>query len=175
MRVNGQQPTVNGRRPTVNELRLFITALVFVIAPLGAAAQHLFFISKSTNRNIVCYDVQTRGEALDTDAPMHVYWHNNEERPGAEDELSFVQRTLAYGYKVKTCDTDGATVMLRAYGKRPIRICRHGGRWVATTAINAQTCVLERIHVVTKRKSPVNVNHIVLYGKALAAASSQSE
>ena len=32
--------------------------------------------------------------------PIHVYWHNRTDNPGHENELSYIQRKMAYGYNI---------------------------------------------------------------------------
>ena len=44
--------------------------------------QRLFHISRSINRNLVCYDVNLVGGKLDKEKPLSVYWVNREERMG---------------------------------------------------------------------------------------------
>ena len=49
---------------------------------LYLTAERLFHISRSVNRNLVCYDAHlTDNGQLVTDEPINVYWVNREERP----------------------------------------------------------------------------------------------
>lgn len=146
----------------------------FLMFSLGAgAANRLFHISRSVNKNIVCYDAQLKNGALDVAQPIHVYWHNNEDRPGAEDELSAVQRKMAYGYKVKASGANEATVTLTAYGKRSIKVCKRSGKWVALITINGKECVLNEIYV--KCKGALSVDYVELRGKSLSDGAKMTE
>ena len=61
--------------------------------------QRLFHISRSINKNLVCYDANLTNGKLDTEKPLNVYWVNREERTGEKEGLNFSQRKRAYGYK----------------------------------------------------------------------------
>lgn len=153
---------------------IFITlALIFAFAMPGRADQRLFQISKSSNRNVVYYDARTKGASLDTADPIHAYWHNNEDRPGAEDELSALQRRMAYGYKCTRRATDDYTVTLTACNKRSLRVCKRGGKWVAIVRINGVECALSEIYVQMKGK--MSVSYIELRGTALNGGARQKE
>lgn len=156
-----------------NYFRFLILGLFMTLSLSLGAASRLFHISRSVNKNIVCYDVQMKNGALDLEKPIHVYWHNNEDRPGAEDELSAIQRKMAYGYKVKTTGTNEATVVLTAYGKRTIKVCKRSGKWVALININGKECYLSEIYV--KCKGPMSVEYVELRGKAVNGGSKQIE
>ena len=153
---------------TLLAIVLFATA-----ATAGAAGSRLFHIARSLNRNIVCYDVQLAGGQLDQKRPIHVYWHNNEDHPGRESDISAMERKLAYGYNVKSVSAQEAVVALTAYGKRTIKICKQGGKWVALININGKECQLSHIYV--KTKTAVSVDYIELHGKPTAGGPAQKE
>lgn len=145
--------------------RYFTTLLLCAFAlAADAAGVRLFHISRSLNRNIVCYDAVLKGGELDTKNPVHVYWQDNESHPGELSELNAIQRKLAFGCKVKSVTPTEAKVMLVAYSKRLVTITRRGGKWVALITINGKECVLTEVYV--KTKSAVSVDYIELRGKA---------
>lgn len=155
----------------MRKLLLFI-ALCIALA-LQAKGPRLFHISRSLNKNIVCYDARVSGGKIDAKNPIHVYWQNNEERPGEEDELNALQRRLAFGYKVKSAGGNEACVALVAYGKRPIRVCQRDKKWVALVEINGHECRLREIYV--KAKGAMSVEYIELRGTATADGKQQKE
>ena len=55
------------------------------------------------------------GGKIDAKNPIHVYWHNNTDNPGHENELSFFQRKMAYGYNVINKGNNEVEVKLTAY------------------------------------------------------------
>lgn len=152
-----------------------MTLLLFLAISLPGSGQRLFHISRSVNRNWVCYDVNLKGGALDMDNPIHVFWHNNTDRPGHENELSYIQRKMAYGYKIVSKGNNEATVRLTAYKKRNIRVCRHNGRWIAQVDINGKPSRLTEIQVRTKEGNPLNVLYINLVGVTLKGGTSVVE
>lgn len=163
-----------------NLLLRFVTALLLTLQGLTAmaatppaGAERLFHIARSLNRNVVCYDVQKAGAGLDTRHPIHVYWINHENHPGRETDISAIERKLAYGYTVKKATAQEATVTLTAYPKRPLRVCRRDGKWMAIITINGHECQLTDIYV--KTKTPVTVDYIELHGKNLQGGTPQKE
>lgn len=147
--------------------------LIFAVQMSHAAGNRLFHITRSLNRNIVCYDLRLSGNAINQKEPIHVYWENHENAPGATTELTFVQRKMAFGYSVKSVSATEATVVLTAYNKRTIKVCKHDGKWVAIVKINGKDCVLTEIYA--KAKNAVTVEYIELRGKALADGTVQKE
>lgn len=148
---------------------------IFAFTPINGVAQRLFHISRSINKNWVCYDVVQKNNKLDLDNPIHVYWHNNSDNPGHENELSFFQRKMAYGYKVLSKGKNEATVRLTAYKDRSMKVCQHKGKWVAIATINGKTCQLKEVQVKTKEGNSLKVLYIKLVGISLADGSSQIE
>ena len=88
--------------------------------------QRLFHIARSINKNLVCYDANLVGGKLDTQKPLNVYWVNREEHMGEKNGLSFIQRKMAYGYKVVAEGNNTSTVTLTAYNGRKLEICQQG-------------------------------------------------
>lgn len=75
--------------------------------PVPTEPAQLFYVQRSTNRNTVIYaarfDAQGR---LDPSNPIAVYWRRYEEE-GQIQELSAVQRLLAFGVSVRPLPTEG--------------------------------------------------------------------
>ena len=159
----------------MNITRGAIAIILLIAMSLPCSGQRLFHISRSVNRNWVCYDVNLKGGALDKANPIHVFWHNNTDRPGHENELSLIQRKLAYGYKIISVGNNEATVRLTAYKKRDIRVCRNNGRWIAQVDINGKPARLTEIQVKTKEGNPLNVLYINLVGVTLKGGANVVE
>lgn len=154
---------------------LLLAALLFA-AHCGAAepAQQLFQFHRSTNRNYICYDVQQTNGQLDTKKPLHVYWIRAEE-DGAKKELSLIQRTLAFGYKVVSRGDNESTIHLTAYSKLHIRICQRQGKWVALATINGQEAVLNRLFAQMRSPNSLHVEYVDLFGKSTATGADVTE
>ncbi len=153
---------------------LFVFLLILT-AYNTCQSQRLFHISRSVNRNLVCYDVNQKNGVLDMKNPIHVYWHNRTDNPGHENDLSFFQRKMAYGYNVLAKGQNEVDVKLTAYKKRSMKVCQHNGKWISKLNINGRSCQLTEIQVKTKEGNPLNVLYINLVGVSLADGSKQIE
>lgn len=136
-------------------------------------ATRLFHISRSLNANVVCYDANVKNGKLNTTEPMTIYWLNRSDDPGHTNGLSFFQRKMAFGYKVKCTGADWAELSLTADPKRTGRVCKINGKFVFTTAINGHRCILTEIY--SKAKSKISVEYIELIGTSLKDGSRQVE
>ncbi|MCM1078494.1 MAG: DUF4833 domain-containing protein [Bacteroidales bacterium] len=156
-------------------LALFSILQLSVLVSMASADERLFHIARSLNPNWVCYDARLKNGKLNADDPVHVYWHNNSDNPGHENELSFFQRKMAYGVKVLKRGNQEAEIRLTAYKKRSIKVCRHNGHWVALCTINNRRCILKEIYVQLKPKSSMSVAYIRLSGVSASDGSKQAE
>ena len=158
-------------------LRHILTFILFILfsCTTDCSAQRLFHISRSVNKNWVCYDVNQKNNVLDIKNPIHVYWHNNTDNPGHENELSFFQRKMAYGYNVINKGKNEVEVKLTAYKKRSMKVRRQNGKWMCVVNINNKQCQLKEIQVKTKEGNPLHVLYINLLGTALSDGSAQKE
>ncbi len=156
----------------IQTIRILIVLAILATFSLASwANQRLFHISRSANRNIVCYDVCLTDGQLNLDTPIHVYWHNNEDHPGMEEELSLIQRKLAYGYKVISTNRNEAQVQLTAYKHRLITVCHHENQWKCKVSINDTECLLTEIYVKANPHNPLKVEYVELRGMSLADGS----
>lgn len=154
---------------------LLVISLIIYVALDIHADERMFHISRSVNANWVCYDARLKGGQLDMKDPVHVYWHNNSDRPGCENELSFFQRQMAYGYKVLSRGTNEVEYRLTAYKKRSMKLCKRNGHWVSIVTINGKPCILREIYVKTKDGNPMSVLYINLIGTSTQDGSLQKE
>lgn len=139
-------------------------------------AERLFHISRSVNRNLVCYDAHLTGDGrLITDEPINVYWINREERPGEKNGLNYFQRKMAYGYKVVGEGDDYSVVTLSAYPDRQLTIKRHDGRYVCLVKINGREAILRELYVQASPRNPMSVEYVELRGETLGDGTATSE
>lgn len=137
--------------------------------------QRLFHISRSINKNLVCYDANLTNGKLDTEKPLNVYWVNREERMGEKEGLNFIQRKMAYGYKVVAEGNNTSTVTLTAYSGRKLEICRQGSRYVCRTTINGKPSVLKYLYVKVSERNPLSVDYVELHGETVSAKEEVTE
>lgn len=147
---------------------LLLTLFLFLSASLLASepAGRLFRFERSTNRNYICYDVQLRDGHLDAKKPIHVYWICAEEH-GQAEELNYIQRKFAFGYKVISRGDDEVCIHLTAYKDLPIRVCRREGRWVALVMINGQESELIRMFAQMRSPNSLHVEYVDIFGLRL--------
>ncbi|MDH6358503.1 DUF4833 domain-containing protein [Parabacteroides sp. PF5-9] len=155
---------------------LFFLYLSVLVLPFRLVGQdqtyptpsRLFYIERSKNKNLVCYDVQLKDGQLDAKNPMSVYWVNREESPGEKKELSAIQRRLAYGYKVVSQEEDRIEVTLSAYPGRNLSIQRLDGKYVCVLLIDNQLSQLQSLFVKAKEGNSLSVEYVELRGVAIA-------
>lgn len=128
--------------------------------------QHLFFITRGKNGNIVQYDI-SRGESGNpTREPMVVaYWILES---GEERGLTWIQKKLAYGIvSQKKLDEETYEIALAAFKDRKITVRRIAGGYQAIAIINGRQAVLERIHVESTESilGLPRVLYVDLYGR----------
>lgn len=129
----------------------------------------LFHIARSLNRNLVCYDANQSNGKLDTKEPVKVYWLNREKEPGKTNGLSFIQKKMAYGYKVISASGESCTITLTAYPERELTVCREKGRFVCHVKIGGELAILHSLYVKAKPNNPLHVEYVELQGTTVAA------
>jgi hypothetical protein len=123
-----------------------VLAFLALVAPADAQTRGLFRIERSTNRNVVEYDLRLSREGVpDSKDPVSVYWIMLEEG-GRREGLTFFERQFAYGVDV-TPGHDGLILHLAALRDRPIVVRRRAERWEAQTMIAGRLATLRRIWV----------------------------
>jgi hypothetical protein len=139
--------------------------------------QHLFKIERSKNDNIVQYDVQLdpNGNLLEK-APVAAYWIRLAEQ-GQIEELSWVQRTFAYGFKTRPGrDKNTVEVEMKHGLGRPITVIRDGEVFRARAIIDGSPSYIDRIFIQSERKGmTIKVDYIELYGEDVQSAGERYE
>jgi hypothetical protein len=146
--------------------------LALAVAPLLTQAetptqQHLFKIERSKNANIIQYDAQVApdGKLLKKE-PVVGYWIRLAEQ-GQVQELSWVQRTFAFGFSAKLDrNRERAEMDMAADFGRPIIVIRNGDVYRATAPIDDSLSYLEKIYIQASGKGmSVTVEYVELYGE----------
>ena len=104
---------------------------------------------------------------LDTAKPLKVYWVNREEHPGETNGLNFIQRKLAYGYKLVSGNDERCICSLTAYPDRKLTIVQKGTKCICTVIINNQPALLKSLYVKANPKNPLSVEYVELKGISL--------
>jgi len=128
--------------------------------------QHLFKIERNKNANIVQYDVQLKADGkLDPKEPVVAYWVRLA-KDGQKEDLKWVEKSFAYGFKVKyNAKTNSATMDMVAKINRKIKVYEVHGEYRAETTIDGQSAYIDKIFISSKGKGvSAKVTFIELFG-----------
>ena len=127
----------------------------------------IFYITRSKNQNIVCYDARFKSNGqIDTSEPVHAYWINQTDKPGEKSDLSYIQNKLAYGYSSSINNKNEIEISLVAFPDRKLRIHSAGpGKAEGRMRINGTEAVLNRIHVEADPSNSLRVLYVDLFGQ----------
>ena len=106
--------------------------------------------------------------SLDTHDPLNVYWVNREKHPGETNGLSYIQRKMAYGYKLISASDNACVCSLTAYPSRQLTITKRDSRYVCYITINNQQAILQSLYVKASSKNPLSVEYVELQGISVA-------
>ena len=154
---------------------LLTLALLFASMILQAnqlERQSLFKIERSKNANIIQYDAQIGTDSrLYEKEPVIGYWVRLAEH-GQVQELSWVQRKLAYGFDADFHpESDSVTLKMAADIGPPILVRLHEGKYRGIVEINGKPSQLEKIFIQSHGKGvSVTVDYIDIHGNDLGTA-----
>lgn len=138
--------------------QLVITLLSVILTVSGSAladtlnkADHLFFIERSKNRNLVQYDVRlTENNEIPDSNPVAVYWVLEN---GRQQDLNTLERKYAYGIDShEKLEKNRFRFLLTALKDREIIVEKMKGSFKAIVAIDGKTSILERVYVESKER-----------------------
>ena len=138
-------------------------------------AERLFYITRSANKNLVCYDVNLVNGKMNAKDPLKVYWVNREEHPGKTNGLNFIQRKMAYGYKLVSGNEKSCTCILTAYPARQLTITQRDNEYICLININNQQAILQSLYVKANPKNPLSVEYVELRGISVSTKQPLTE
>ena len=112
---------------------------------------HLFFIERSKNKNLVQYDVRLteNDNILDSD-PFSVYWVL---KNGTEQNLNLIQRRFAYGIdSYEKLEKNKFRVSFVALKDQAVIVEKTNGSFRAITTINGKPSILKRVYAEAKER-----------------------
>ncbi|MEO5594798.1 MAG: DUF4833 domain-containing protein [Chitinophagaceae bacterium] len=116
--------------------------------PAGNINQ-LFYLQRTSNKNTIVYDLNIVNGALDKNEPVHVYWIRYSDQ-GQRQELSYIQRTFAYGIKTTALANNSGYVMhFVSYKKYLLYLVKSvvDNKYRVYTTVNSKTVVVNRIFI----------------------------
>ena len=148
--------------------------------PLGAETNihlSLFKIERNKNANVIQYDGQIDSEGnLLKKEPVIAYWVRLAEQ-GQKKKLSWVQKSFAFGFKVKRGQKEGAVKLdMKLDIGRMISISREGENYRATIPIDGAVSYLDRIFIhATGKGIKTKVDYIEFHGEDVKTGDSRFE
>ena len=147
----------------MNKFMKIVFAILVVIAIVGVSiwyitdtpsksTNHLFFIERSKNKNIVQYDVQQmKNTDLREPNPVVVYWILEN---GKKEKLNLIQRKYAYGIKSqKKLEKNNFRIILVALKDREIIVKKIKGSYKAVISIEGKDSILEKVYIKSMERS----------------------
>ncbi|MAT55100.1 MAG: hypothetical protein CMN32_11515 [Saprospirales bacterium] len=126
----------------------------------------LFFIQRNLNQNTIVYDAKLNADGSFQSDPIDAYWLRYGST-GERKELTWLQRTFAYGYNAKRDKKNGSYwVTLTAWDGRKIHLHKDSsGKPVATLTIDGKYARLDYIWVYADNSGTwPKVFHVDLHG-----------
>jgi hypothetical protein len=136
-----------------------------------AGPNRLFYIQRSSNANTIMYDAQLRKNGqFDPQEPVSVYWLRLAEQ-GQRQELSWIQRTLAYGIAdPERKGSNGLVTNVVSYRKRKLNlVVDPTGKPTAQIQINGRMAQLHHVFVqIRDGQGPMGISkiaHVDIFGQ----------
>jgi hypothetical protein len=130
-------------------------------------ANHLFFIERSKNKNLVQYDIRlTENSDLHDSSPVSVYWILEN---GRREELNSIEKRYAYGIsRQEKIERDKFRVILVALKGREILVEKIRGFFKAVVSINGKESILHKIYIKSEETAAglPRVLYVELIGRA---------
>jgi hypothetical protein len=138
------------------------------------AKARLFYIQHSNNHNTFVYDANLEGKSLDATEPVKVY-RLTYTKGGIKEELSNVQRKMAYGVTLVSTDPASCSFTLAAYPAKKIFVhLEKDGKPSASINVNGKNIVLKKLFLLSN-KLGTTVEYIDFYGKDTATGKEVKE
>lgn len=160
---------------------LAVAAMTFLVLPASAGGavgyrQPLFYIERSTNANVVMYDVNVDDHGrLAPKSTVMAYWIMKAE-DGHREELTRLERRFAYGVDIVDRSATALALRLKAYSGRIFKVRARGQGYHAEVRIKGHLSVLERIFVQADNGGLMpSALYIDLHGRRLADGALVSE
>ncbi len=138
-----------------------------ILAASGEDVNHLFFIERSKNKNLVQYDIRLlENSHLPDRKPVNVYWILEN---GRREELNPIEREYAYGIvRQERLDENKFKVILAGLKWLEIIVERMNDSFKAVVSIDGRESILEKIYIKSeeRRTGLPKVLYIDLFGRA---------
>ncbi|GAB3736292.1 DUF4833 domain-containing protein [Spirosoma lituiforme] len=145
--------------------------------PKGIPNQ-LFYLQRDPNSNTIVCTLNVKNGKLDKQDPVHIFWIRYTEQ-NQQKELSYIQRTFAYGVKARPVANEQYELTFVSYKKLPLHLVksdRDAGYYVYAN-VNQKKVILNRIylHIEGGTMWVPNVKYIQLEGTNASTGESTVE
>ena len=139
-------------------LKLFVTVALLLITSVSIYAQdefpvpagnanQLFYLQRSSNTNTIICELNYEKGVLNEDKPVHVFWIRYTEE-GQRKELTYIQRTFAYGIKTKLLSKDKYEIWFVSYKKYRMHLMKAiNDKYYVFVKIQGKQAVLKRLFI----------------------------
>ena len=136
--------------------------------------KRLFYIQHSKNHNTYVYDANFVSSATIKDSdPIDVY-QIDYKKDGTREELTTLQRNMAYGVEFKKISHNKFEFTLAAYPGKSLYLTMHSGKPVVMLTINGKSMVLDRMFLHCNMLG-TGVSKIDFYGRDTTTHKSITE
>lgn len=150
---------------------LGLLAAVLLCGTLRAAneKEHVLVFERSTNTNYVCYDINLlRDGLLNVTEPLKSYWMLDQGTWWLTEDLTYLDKKMAFGVKVVSHGENEAVIHLTAYRDLKMRICKYKGKWAALIKVNGREMVVEKFFAqMMNPPFSIRCRHVDIYGTDL--------
>lgn len=108
----------------------------------------LFYLQRDPNPNTIICTLNLKDGQLDKRDPVHVFWIRYTEQ-SQQKELSYIQRTFAYGIKARALSNEEYELNFVSYKKFPLRLAKSQqdpGYYVYAN-VNQKKVILKRLYL----------------------------
>jgi phosphatidylglycerophosphate synthase len=109
----------------------------------------LFYLQRTSNKNTIVCDLNLNNGVLNKTQPVHVYWIRYSDQ-GQRQELSYIQRTFAYGIQSTALPgNDGYEMHFAGSKKHSFYLVKSAAdnKYNVYTTVNAKKIILKRIFI----------------------------
>ena len=109
----------------------------------------LFYVQRNSNKNTIVYDLNMVNGTVNKAEPVHVYWIRYSDH-GQRQELSYIQRTFAYGIQSTALPgQDGYEMHFVSSKKHSLYLVKSAAdnKYSVYTTVNAKKVIVQRIFI----------------------------
>ena len=109
--------------------------------------KQLFYLQRTPNKNTIVIELNDKNGVPDTANPVHVYWVRYTEH-GERAELTYIQRTFAYGIKSTRLGPEKYELHFVSFKKYHMYLIKAGDhRYHVFSEINGKIAILKRVYI----------------------------